>query len=174
MDHREKFTLVELLVTIAIIAILAAFLIPALTKAREKARRVNCLANLKNMGIAMRTYANEFDAGFPDGNNAIGLEKLLAQGYLKTSKIFTCPSTTTTYTEGVVDDAHLDYVYKGGNSEKSCRAETAMAADRTRTPNHINYGNLLFGDGRALGIIGPNWATRDNSHNVGIWPSDPH
>ena len=117
-NPRRGFTLIELLVVIAIIAILAAILFPVFARAREKARQASCLSNLKQLGLALITYTQDYDGALPwtagvSGNVNLQLPDAirrpdgqqfpdLLQPYVRNTQIFFCPSVSQTL------PAHLD------------------------------------------------------------------
>ena len=70
MSRRRGFTLIELLVVIAIIAILAAMLFPVFARARESARKIQCLSNVKNIAMAYQIYLTDYDRFFPSEHRA--------------------------------------------------------------------------------------------------------
>ena len=91
---KRGFTLIELLVVIAIIAILAAILFPVFGRARENARRSSCQSNLKQIGLALTQYVQDYDEQFPvtNQNNWQTPWTLRVQPYIKSTQVFMCPS----------------------------------------------------------------------------------
>ena len=93
----RAFTLIELLVVIAIIAILAAILFPVFAQARESARQTSCTSNLKQIGIGLKMYQQDYDETYPPSQlPSTGLNvswPTMMQAYIKNEQVFVCPST---------------------------------------------------------------------------------
>jgi len=96
IERKGGFTLIELLVVIAIIALLASLLLPALTKARDTARSIKCVSNLRQMGLAMAMYADDWDGWVMPHETAITLawyhDDNLMFGYISNGNVLICPS----------------------------------------------------------------------------------
>ena len=156
-SHRCKaFTLMELLVVIAIIAILAAILFPVFARARENARRASCQSNLKQLGLSIMQYTQDYDEKYPlvivtalaqvTPNNPYGWADAL-QPYVKSTQLFQCPSETraptSVPTSATTTEGYTDYWYNrmlSGQSQATivAVAQTVMNGDGNGNTSRYN------------------------------------
>ena len=139
---RSGFTLIELLVVIAIIAILAALLLPALSSAKQRAKRIQCVSNLKQWALAFHMYAGDNDDSMPMGfRDANGMWMYALQPYIPASTI-------------------------GGNGGEICFCPMAKDIMRSSLPNFWVTSGTTF---LAWGIYGTNGYPVGGAGSSVVW-----
>ena len=159
--HRKQsaFTLVEILIVIAIVGILAAMLLPVFNNARNSARSTACQSNLKQIGLALQLYLSDYSNIYPQvtsvPDNCTFSESLVR--YTKSNEVFTCPMAPNEfYQPGCLPDKHegdITYHYDGGYiMNVSDMSSTVMSQTRIRNPTQM----ISLIDGEVpLGLTAP-------------------
>ncbi len=149
----SAFTLIELLVVVAIIAILAAILFPVFGRARENARRSSCQSNLKQMGIMVAQYTQDYDERYPltyYGASASGTSQswvTFMQPYIKSTQVFSCPSESaaTGNAPGAAFPVHYAYNLSIGGNGAIAYTMLASIASPASTVMMTDSGSLQAG-----------------------------
>ncbi|MDD5598104.1 MAG: DUF1559 domain-containing protein [Victivallaceae bacterium] len=148
----EIFTLIELLIVIAIIAILAAMLLPALNKAREKARQAVCKNNLKQIGTALMCYANDYSGCLPVDQSSA------QRNYLKA-----LPESSVS---GTVGPAEALWNYLGKNGQLFYCPSNQYVTYKTYKVYFTTYPGHIFGSGDNALFIGYSYCGRFESGHL--------
>jgi prepilin-type N-terminal cleavage/methylation domain-containing protein len=169
---RRAFTLIELLVVIAIIAIIAAILLPVLSQAKKRAWTIQCLSNLRQIGVAMRGFADDNGQLYPESGGDIPwgavdsstgkaswMEQILAN--VQNTNVYNCPANAQ-----LPGDMQGPFNYFNG-----CRAAFVLNDDFAAVNNNaIKYPSAYVLSGDTCGI--PNETTDEDGKNFDPYDAD--
>lgn len=135
----------------------SGMLLPALNQAREKARRISCVSNVKQVMLGLIMYANDHDSRFPADNGAAGLNTLVKDDYLTDFTCYICPSATDDKGSGNLTEDTCSYIYLGGTDPAGEQAPSKLPVVFDKPGNHRKGVNVGFADGHVEQIDLPRY-----------------